>query len=83
MPSIIKLKSNSISINTAANTVYNASVVRITADGTTPTVTLYEDTTLLGSITLTSNEVIYLEKEPTQTINASASINCVSVSYKA
>jgi predicted Rdx family selenoprotein len=75
---IIKVKGNAINV-TAANTVSDASVVRIFATNAA-TITLAGDT--VGTFNMAVNTVEIVEKQPSDTIAASAAVSCTPVSFR-
>ena len=75
---IIKVKGNAINV-TAANTVSDASVVRIFATNAA-TITLAGDT--VGTFNMAINTVEIVEKQPSDTIAASAAVSCTPVSFR-
>lgn len=75
---IIKVKGNSINVTTA-NTVSDASVVRIFATNAA-TITLAGDT--VGTFNMAVNTVEIVEKQPSDTIAASAAVSCTPVSFR-
>lgn len=84
MAESLKLLSNTISINTTANAVFNASLVRICNIDTNPHFITHSlaNGTVLGTVVLTGNggdgACVDLMKEPTDTIKSdTASANLV------
>lgn len=75
---IIKVKGNAINVTTA-NTVSDASVVRIFATNAA-TITLAGDT--IGTFNMAINTVEIVEKQPSDTIAASAAVSCTPVSFR-
>ncbi len=75
---IIKVKGNAINVTTA-NTVSDASVVRIFATNAA-TITLAGDT--VGTFNMAVNTVEIVEKQPSDTIAASAAVSCTPVSFR-
>lgn len=75
---IIKVKGNAINV-TSANTVSDASVVRIFATNAA-TITLAGDT--VGTFNMAINTVEIVEKQPSDTIAASAAVSCTPVSFR-
>ena len=75
---IIKVKGNAINVTTA-NTVSDASVVRIFATNAA-TITLAGDT--VGTFNMAINTVEIVEKQPSDTIAASAAVSCTPVSFR-
>ncbi len=75
---IIKVKGNAINVTTA-NTVSDSSVVRIFATNAA-TITLAGDT--VGTFNMAINTVEIVEKQPSDTIAASAAVSCTPVSFR-
>jgi hypothetical protein len=75
---IIKVKGNAINVTTA-NTVSDSSVVRIFATNAA-TITLAGDT--VGTFNMAVNTVEIVEKQPSDTIAASAAVSCTPVSFR-
>ena len=76
---IIKVRGNAINV-TAANTVNDASLVRIFA---TNPATITIAGSVSGTFVMASNQVEIIEKGITDTIAASAAVSCTPISYKA
>ena len=76
---IIKVKGNALDVTTA-NTVSAASVVRIFATNAA-TITVAGETE--GSFNMAINTVEIVEKQPSDTIAATAAVSCTPISYKA
>lgn len=74
---IIKIKGSTVSF-TAANTVNDATLVRVYAAATT-----LVTHTGVGTIIMPADSVLLLEKGATETLSANASIDCTPVAYKA
>lgn len=79
MPSVTKVRTEEIGL-TAANTVSNASLVRLYATANT-LVTVANTEGTIGTLTIPGGRVEYVEKSPTDTVSANVSIRAVSVSY--
>ena len=75
---IIKVKGNAINVTTA-NTVSEASIVRIFATNAA-TITLAGET--VGTFNMAPNSVEIVEKQPSDTIAASAAVSCTPVSFR-
>jgi predicted Rdx family selenoprotein len=75
---IIKVKGNAINVTTA-NTVSEASIVRIFATNAA-TITLAGET--VGTFNMAANSVEIVEKQPSDTIAASAAVSCTPVSFR-
>ena len=75
---IIKVKGNAINVTTA-NTVSEASIVRIFATNAA-TITLAGET--VGTFNMATNSVEIVEKQPSDTIAASAAVSCTPVSFR-
>ena len=76
---IIKVKGNAANI-TAANTVSDATLVRIFATNAA-TITIAGETN--GTFVMAANQVEVVEKMAADTIAASAAVSCTPVAYKA
>lgn len=75
---IIKVKGNAVNVTTA-NTVSDANLVRIHATNAA-TITVAGD--INGSFNMTANQVEIVEKNPTDTIAATAAVSCTPVAYR-
>ena len=75
---IIKVKGNAINVTTA-NTVSEASIVRIFATNAA-TITLAGET--VGTFNMAANILEIVEKQPSDTIAASAAVSCTPVSFR-
>ena len=75
---IIKVKGNAVNVTTA-NTVNDANLVRIHATNAA-TITVAGD--INGSFNMSQSSVEIVEKKPTDTIAASATVSCTPVSYR-
>lgn len=82
MPSIVKPLNLEISV-TSANTVYNATLVRIRANGGAATITVANTSANIASFSMVNNTVEYLEKDKNDTITASVGVDCTPVAYRA
>lgn len=81
MPEMVKVVASEIALTTA-NTVSNASLVRIfNGSGGQALITRAENGNTLGTVTLVSGEVIYLQKYPTETLASNVSVRAVSVAF--
>ena len=78
----IKVLSEEISLNTA-DTILSASRVRIYNNtGSDVLITRRDDAnTAIGSLTLEGKEIAILEKNPTDTLEASAAVLASSIAY--
>lgn len=67
---------------TSATNVSSATVVRVVNTGSTAVVTRKDSAgATLGSVTLIANEIAYLEKEPTDTLEGGAAFKAVKIAY--
>jgi len=67
---------------TAATNVDLATVVRVLNTSTAAVVTRKDvDSATIGTFTMTANEVAYVEKEPTDTLEGGAAFKAVKVAY--
>lgn len=67
---------------TAATNVGLASVVRILNTSTAATVTRKNSAgDTIGTVTIAANEIAYLEKEPTDTLEGGAAFKAVKIAY--
>lgn len=67
---------------TSATNVSSATVVRVVNTGSTAVVTRKDSGgTTLGTVTLIANEIAYLEKEPTDTLEGGAAFKAVKIAY--
>jgi hypothetical protein len=67
---------------TAATNVNTATVVRVINTSTAAVVTRRDsDGATIGSFTMAENEVAYVEKEPTDTLEGGAAFKAVKVAY--
>jgi hypothetical protein len=82
MADLVKIIGTEIALSTA-NTVGNASVVRILNNTAGPVLITRKDsaTTTLGTVTLASNELIYLQKTSDDTLTSNTAVRAVSVAY--
>jgi hypothetical protein len=80
MPSIVKLKGSEIGVTTATN-LNSAQLIRVYA-ATDALVTITDsDDNAIGSFTVPSGRVEYVEKEPSDQISANTEILCTSIAY--
>lgn len=79
MPSITKVKATEIAVTTA-NTVNDASVVRVYASATA-VLTVANTSGTIGTLTIPTGRVEYIEKKPTDTIAANVSVQATSVAH--
>ena len=67
---------------TAATNVSTATVVRVINTSTAAVVTRKDSAgATIGSFTMAANEVVYVEKEPTDTLEGGAAFKAVKVAY--
>lgn len=67
---------------TAATNVDSATVVRVLNTSTAAVVTRKDSTgATIGTFTMAANEVAYVEKEPTDTLEGGAAFKAVKVAY--
>ena len=67
---------------TSATNVSTATVVRVINTSTAAVVTRKDsDGATIGSFTMAANEVAYVEKEPTDTLEGGAAFKAVKVAY--
>jgi hypothetical protein len=67
---------------TSSTNVSTATVVRVINTSTVAVVTRRDsDGATIGSFTMAANEVAYVEKEPTDTLEGGAAFKAVKVSY--
>lgn len=67
---------------TSATNVSTATVVRVINTSTAAVVTRKDvDGNIIGSFTMAANEVAYVEKEPTDTLEGGAAFKAVKVAY--
>ena len=67
---------------TSATNVSTATVVRVINTSTAAVVTRKDvDGNTIGSFTMAANEVAYVEKEPTDTLEGGAAFKAVKVAY--
>ena len=67
---------------TAATNVDSATVVRVLNTGTAAVVTRKDSGgATIGSFTMVANEVAYVEKEPTDTLEGGVAFKAVKVAY--
>lgn len=81
MAEIVKPVSSEIALSTA-NTVSNAAVVRVFNNTGGPAlITRASEGTTVGTITIASGEVIYLQKASTETLASNVTVRAVSVAF--
>jgi len=79
---IIKVKGTATDVTTAT-TLSNATFMRVLASTGTPTVTIKDsEGTTKGSFVMVTNVTEYVEKDPTDTIEASSTVSCTAISYR-
>jgi len=76
----IKPLASETTLTTATN-VGSATLVRLINTGTLATVTLAEGATTLATFSMAANEVILVEKDPTNTLAGGASIRAVKIAF--
>lgn len=80
---IVKPLGEEITLSTTPDTVSDSMLVRIyAANASTITVKNPSDSSTVGSFTMPSGSVEYVEKMKTHTLEASVDVQCVPVSYK-
>lgn len=78
---IIKVLAAETTLTSATN-VSTATVVRVLNTRTAAVVTRKDSTgATIGSFTMAANEVAYVEKEPTDTLEGGAAFKAVKVAY--
>lgn len=80
---ILKLKSSEIALTTA-NTVSDASVVRIYALNAAVVSrldTVANGSGVIGTITMPAGSIAFFEKEPTEQFSANVSVQATSIAY--
>jgi len=80
MTDAVRLSTTEITF-TAANTVYNSTLVRVFAPALSLVTVRNAATTVLGTMTIPANGVEYIKKQPTDTIGGSTTLNCTVGSY--
>lgn len=80
MAEMVKIIASEIALTTA-NTVSNASVVRINNNSGGAVLITRANSGTLGTVTLASGEVIYLQKSPSDTLASNTAVRAVSVSF--
>ncbi len=80
MAEMVKIIASEIALTTA-NTVSNASVVRINNNSGGAVLITRANSGTLGTVTLVSGEVIYLQKAPSDTLASNVAVRAVSVSF--
>ena len=82
MAEMVKIIGSEIALSTA-NTVGNASVVRILNNSGGSVLITRKDSsaTTLSTVTLASNELIYLQKTSDDTLTSNTAVRAVSVAY--
>lgn len=78
---LIKVLASETTLTSATN-VDTATVVRVLNTGSAATVTRKDsDGNTIGTLTLAANEVAYLEKEPSDTLEGGAAFKVVKIAY--
>ena len=80
MAEIVKLIAAEIDL-TSANTVNNASVVRINNNSGNAVLITRANADTIGTVTLASGEIVYLQKAPSDTFASNVAVRAVSVSF--
>jgi hypothetical protein len=80
MAEMVKIIASEIALTTA-NTVSNASVVRINNNSGAAVLITRANAGTLGTITLATGEIIYLQKAPSETLASNVAVRAVSVSF--
>lgn len=81
---IVKLKGNTVSLGSTATNISTASLLRLYNNtASSVTISLYNsDTVSIGSVVLGNNQVLFLEKDPTDVVNSSATIPCSAIAFR-
>lgn len=83
MVNIIKPLNVEISVSNTSNTIYGSRLVRIHADTGSPTITVRAaNGAMIGTFGMEPNTIEYLEKEPTDRVEASVATGMTPVAYK-
>lgn len=78
---LIKVLGSQIDLTSATN-VDTATVVRVLNTGSAALVTRKDSGgTTIGTVTLAANEIAYLEKEPTDTLEGGVAFKVVKIAY--
>jgi hypothetical protein len=78
---LIKLLASETTLTSATN-VSTATVVRVHNTGSAAVVTRKDsEGVTIGTVTLAENEVVYFEKEPSDTLEGGAGFKVVKVAY--
>jgi hypothetical protein len=78
---LIKVLASETDLTSATN-VGTATVVRVLNTGSADVVTRKDSSgTTIGTLTLAANEVAYLEKEPSDTLEGGAAFKAVKIAY--
>lgn len=78
---LIKVLASETDLTSATN-VGTATVVRVLNTGSAAVVTRKDSGgTTIGTLTLAANEVAYLEKEPSDTLEGGAAFKAVKIAY--
>lgn len=81
MAEMVKIIASEMSLSTA-NTVGGAAVVRIFNNtGGSVVVTRANTGGTVGTVTVATNEVIYLQKQPADTLAAASAVRAVAVAF--
>lgn len=76
----LRLLNTEISV-TAANTVYNSTLVRVFAPSAPTLVTLREGGSIVGTVTIPAGDCEVIRKQTTGTIEAGTAVLCVPIAY--
>lgn len=80
MSRIVKPLANTITLTTA-NTIYNSKLVYISANAEV-TITVANSTVTHGTFVIPANQFVFVPKEPTDTVAASAAVAASPAAYK-
>lgn len=80
MPSIVKVKDQETSV-TSANNINNSQLLRVYASTNTIVTIRKSNNDVVGTFTIPQGRVEYVEKEPTDTIEANSTILCVPIAF--
>ena len=80
MAEIVKVIASEIDL-TSANTVNNASVVRINNNSGNAVLITRANAGTIGRVTLASGEIVYLQKAPSDIFASNVAVRAVSVSF--
>lgn len=80
MPSIVKLKGSETGVTTATD-LNSAQLIRVYAAADALVTITDSDDNTIGSFTIPSGRVEYVEKKPSDQISANTEILCTSIAY--